>query len=406
MMKQVKQITAIASIVILIASCGGQKKNETAAITDKRAAIEKLKKERSDADAEIRKLQDELMKIDSNAMNEARVKLVIVAPVGTQDFKHYIDLRGKIEAENNSYISPRGMGGQVRAVYVKEGQVVRKGQLLLKLDDAIARQSVVAARQQQEGVRTQLGLARSIYDRKKNLWEKGIGTEVELLSAKTNVEGLEAQLKAMNEQANVAVEQLNTSSVYSDVNGVADVVNIRVGEFFQGMTAQGTPQIKIVNKSSLKAVANIPENYISRVQKGTPVLVSLADVNKTINTSISLISQSIDPTQRGFLAEAKIPADASLKPDQSVVMKIMDYSANAAVVIPVNTIQSDEKNKYVYVLEKAGNGRSVARKKIVSIGEIYGEMVEVKSGLSAGEQLITEGYQNLYEGQLVSTEVK
>ncbi len=405
-MKQVKQITAIASIVILIASCGGQKKNETAAITDKRAAIEKLKKERSDADAEIRKLQDELMKIDSNAMNEARVKLVIVAPVGTQDFKHYIDLRGKIEAENNSYISPRGMGGQVRAVYVKEGQVVRKGQLLLKLDDAIARQSVVAARQQQEGVRTQLGLARSIYDRKKNLWEKGIGTEVELLSAKTNVEGLEAQLKAMNEQANVAVEQLNTSSVYSDVNGVADVVNIRVGEFFQGMTAQGTPQIKIVNKSSLKAVANIPENYISRVQKGTPVLVSLADVNKTINTSISLISQSIDPTQRGFLAEAKIPADASLKPDQSVVMKIMDYSANAAVVIPVNTIQSDEKNKYVYVLEKAGNGRSVARKKIVSIGEIYGEMVEVKSGLSAGEQLITEGYQNLYEGQLVSTEVK
>lgn len=92
-----------------------------------------------------------------------------------------------------------------------------------------------------------------------------------------------------------------------------------------------------------------------------------------------------------------------LKPDQSVVMKLLDYTADKAVVIPVNTIQSDEKNKYVYVMEKLSNGKAVARKKIINIGEVYGEIVEVKTGLSAGEQLITEGYQNLYEGQLVST---
>jgi hypothetical protein len=163
-------------------------------------------------------------------------------------------------------------------------------------------------------------------------------------------------------------------------------------------------QIKIVNTSHLKAIANIAENYVGRIQKGSPVVISVPDINKTINSSIYLISQSIDPTSRGFVAEAKIPTDASMKPNQTAVIKILDYSANDAVVIPVNTIQSDEKNKYVYVLEKSNTGKSIARKKVITVGEIYGDLAEIKTGLSKGEQLITEGYQSLYEGALVSTQ--
>jgi multidrug efflux pump subunit AcrA (membrane-fusion protein) len=84
-------------------------------------------------------------------------------------------------------------------------------------------------------------------------------------------------------------------------------------------------------------------------------------------------------------------------------VRILDYSANAAVVIPVNTVQSDENNKYVFVMEKNDKGKTIARKKIVTLGESYGSIVEIKSGLAGGEQLITEGFQNLYEGQLVGT---
>ena len=380
-MKRFTQLTAIASIAVLIASCGSDKKEGNAAINDKKAAIEKLKSEKSRTDEEIRKLQEELAKIDSNAANEAKIKLVNVTPVTVENFKHYIDLRGKIDAENISYITPRGMGGQVKAIFVKEGQPVKKGQLLLKLDDAIQRQSVVASRQQLEGIKTQLGFAKNIYDRQKNLWEKGIGTEVQLITAKTNVQSLENQLSAASEQVKVAVEQLNTSNIYSDVSGVADIVNVKVGELFSGMG-----QIKIVNTSNLKAIVNVPENYITRIRKGSPVVINIPDAGKTINTSISLISQSVDPTQRGFSAEARVPTDAMLKPNQLVVMKILDYAADNAVVISVNTVQSDEK-----------------KKKIINIGEVYGEFVEVKTGLAAGEQLITEGYQNLYDGQLIST---
>ena len=397
-MKYIQQAVAVIICSLTMVACGSPSSNKLNAINEKKAAIEKLKIEKSNTEAAIKKLQEELAKIDSTSVDQAKIKLVGVAPVAIQDFVHYIDLRGKIDAENISYISPRGMGGQVKAVYVKEGDRVQKGQLLLKLDDAIQRQSVAAVKQQMEGIKTQLAYANSIYGRQKNLWDKGIGTEVQLLSAKTNVKGLEDQLKSVGEQVKVAIEQQNTTNVYSDVTGVADIVNVRVGEMFTGMG-----QIKIVNTSKLKAVANIPENYIGRIEKGTPVVVNISDINQSINTSIRLISQSIDPVSRGFVAEAAIPTNALLKPNQTAVIKIMDYSAKQAVVIPVNAIQSDEKNKYVFVWEKLKNGKSVSRKKIITVGEIYGDGAEIKTGLAAGEQLITEGYQNLYDGALIST---
>jgi membrane fusion protein, multidrug efflux system len=400
-MKQLKTAAAIITAIVILTSCGGSKKDGEAALNDKKAALEKLKNSKATAEAEIKKLQEELTKIDTNAASTVKIKLVTVAPVTTQNFQHFIDLQGHVDADNISYISPRMGPAQVKAVYVKEGQFVKKGQLLLKLDDAIMRQSVVASKQQLEGIRTQLGYAKNIYQRQKNLWDQGIGTEVQLISAKTNVTGLENQLSAAGEQVKTMQEQLNTANVYSDVSGVADVVNIRVGETFSGMTEVG-PQIKIVNTSSLKVVTNVPENYLTRMQKGSQVQITIPDANKKINSSISLISQSIDPLQRGFVAEAKIPYDAMLKPSQSAVIKILDYAAANAVVIPINVVQSDETGKYVYVQIKSSNGKTLAHRVIVVIGEVYGEMVEIKAGLKAGDQLVTEGFQNLYEGQLIA----
>jgi RND family efflux transporter MFP subunit len=402
-MKKITQISIALFTTFLIASCGSSKKDDAAGINDKKAAIEKLKAERTKTDEEIKKLQAELEKLDSNSANAAKIKLVGIAAVTTQDFKHYIDLQGHVDAENISYISPRGMPGQVRAVYVQQGQNVRKGQLLLKLDDAIVRQQVTAARQQLEGIKTQLGFAKNLYQRQKNLWEQGIGTEVQLITAKTNVESLENQLQSANEQVKVAIEQMNTTNVYSDVSGVADIVAIRVGETFQGMTQAG-PQIKIVNTSNLKVVTDIPENYLTRIKQGSIVEINIPDANKKVTSSISLISQSINLTSRGFIAEAKIPVDPALKPNQSAILRILDYAAANAVVIPVNTVQSDETSKYVYLLTKLSNGKSIAKKQPVVIGEVYGSNVEIKSGLKAGDQLITEGYQNIYDGQMISTE--
>jgi membrane fusion protein, multidrug efflux system len=410
-----KQLLTILITSLVLASCGNSSKDANAKLNDKKAELEKLKADKTKADAELKKAQDELAKLDTSAANAGKIKLVSVAPVSTQNFQHYIDLQGKIDADNISYISPRMGPSQVKAVYVHAGQYVKKGQLLLKLDDAIMRQNVAAARQgyitakqSMDGVRTQLSFAKNIYTRQKNLWEQGIGTEVQLLTAKNNVESLEKQLitmeeqaKGVNENVKTATAQLNTANVYSDVSGVADVVNIRVGETFSGMGATG-PQIKIVNTSSLKVVVNVPENYISRMHQGSPMQITIPDLGKTINSTVSLISQSIDATQRGFIAEAKVPYDAAIKPNQSAVVKILDYAAANAVVIPINVVQSDETGKYVYVLLKSSNGKTTAHRITVLIGEVYGDLVEIKGGLKVGDQLVTEGFQNLYEGQAIT----
>ena len=404
-MKKITQISVAALMLIVMASCGNSGKDESASIKDKKTALEKLKADKTKIDEEIQLKQAELEKLDSNTANASKIKLVSVATVSTMDFKHYIDLKGQVDAENISYISPRMGPAQVKALYVTLGQHVTKGQLLLKLDDAIMRQNVIAATQQLEGIKTQLSYAKNIYQRQQNLWKEGIGTEVQLITYKTNVASLENQLAAAGEQVKTLQEQLNTANVYSDVTGVADIVNIRVGETFQGMTAMG-PQIKIVNTSSLKVVTNVPENYLTRIHKGSPVEITIPDANKNVSSTISLISQSIDPIQRGFIAEAKIPYDAALKPSQSTVVKILDYTAANAIVIPVNVVQSDETGKYVYVLSKSSNGKTIAHRITVSIGEVYGENVEIKAGLKVGDQLVNEGFQNLYEGQTITTTMK
>lgn len=386
--------------LILLYSCSDSKKEGNAAINDKKAQLEKLKGENEKNSAEMAKLQAELLKLDPNS-NPSKIKLVATAPIAKQDFNHYIDLQGTVDAENISYISPRGIGGQVKAVYVKQGDRVKKGQLLLKLDDVIQRQQTAAARQQLEGIRTQLSYAKNIYQRQKNLWDQGIGTEVQLITAKNNVATLEEQLKSGNENVKISQEQQNTANVYSDVSGIADVVNIRVGETFQGMTAAG-PQIKIVNTSQLKVVGSIPENYLGSVQKGTPVVVNLPDGNKTFNSSVSFVGASIDILNRGFVVEAKLPTDPAVKPNQIANLRIRDYSAPGTIAIPLNTLQNDEKGKFVMVAVSE-KGKLIARKRPVVIGMLNDNLLEIKSGLKEGEVLVTEGFASIYEGQQLTT---
>jgi RND family efflux transporter MFP subunit len=379
-----KHILVILLTGILLASCGSAKKDDAGDLSDKKAKLQKLKNEQKDLAAEITALEATIAKADPSAVT-ANAKLVTVMSLSNQDFNHFIELQGRIEAENIAYVTPRGGPGQVRAIYVKKGDAVRKGQLLLKLDDALVRSQI-------SQVQSQLTYARDLYNRQQNLWKEGIGTEVQVLTARNNVTALERQISTLREQQSF-------SNVYAEISGIADDVNIKLGETFSGSPMQG---IRIVNTGSLKISANIPENYVTRVKRGTPVEIVVPDVNnRVINSTISLISQTIDPNTRGFIAEAKVPYDGSLKPNQVAQMKILDYSAKNVVAVPVNVVQTDEKGKYVYIMEKEGD-KMVARKKAVIIGESYGNAIEIKSGLTGGEQLITEGFQNLYEGQVVT----
>lgn len=402
-MKKITLIAIAATVSFAIASCGGEgKKEKDGNLNAKKTELAKLKAENEKTDAQIQKLQEELSKLDTSSSNPSKIKLVSITPIVRQDFNHYIELQGKVDAENISYVTSRGQGGQIKQVLVKQGDIVRKGQLLLRLDDVIQRQNVATVKQQAQGIQSQLTLARSLYDRQKNLWNQGIGTEVQVITNKTNVSTLESQLQQVNEQVKLAQEQLNTANVYSDVSGVADVVTVRVGESFPAI---GGGVIKIVNTSQLKVVSNIPENYLGSVHTGTQVVVHLPDANKTFNTTVSFTGASIDAVNRGFVVEAKLPSDPSLKPNQLAGMKIKDYGAAATIVIPLNTLQNDEKGKFVMVATTE-NGKLTARKRPVTIGMLNGDQLEIKSGLKEGDVLVTEGYAGIYEGQQLTTGAK
>ena len=397
-----KQYLVLSSAAImLLSSCGSSNTNNGVALGEKRAALEKLKTEKGNLDEQIKKMEGEINLLDPANANPQKAKLVSVQTLQLANFDHFIELQGKIDAENTSIITPRGAPGQVKAIFVIKGSYVKKGQLLLKLDDAIVRQNVAAALQGIESIKTQLAFAKNIYQRQKNLWDQNIGSEVQLITAKNNVATLENQLKATEENVKVIQEQLNTTNVVSDVDGVANEVNIRVGEIFQGMSALGMAQIKIVNNSVLKVVGNIPENYLVNVSKGAPVETLVQDLNKTFSGKLTFIGASIDPLSRGFIVEAKLPSDPMIKPNQIALMKIKDYTAANAISIPISTLQNDETGKFV-MLASTEAGKLVARKRSVVIGLINGEMLEVKSGLKAGDVLVTAGFQSLYEGQSVT----
>ncbi|MEO6963569.1 MAG: efflux RND transporter periplasmic adaptor subunit [Puia sp.] len=376
-------LSAVLTGTLLIASCG----HAVDPVTGKKADLQKLKDAQSDLSKKIQSAEDELAKLDTSSAKREKAKLVAVQAVSPISFTHFIDLQGKIDALNIAYVTPRnGAGGQVKAIYVKRGDVVKKGQLLLKLDDALLQQQLLQAKQQ-------LSFAQNLYERRKNLWADKIGTEVELVTAKNQVDQAQRQVDIVN-------QQIDLTKVYADIGGVADDVNIRLGEFFNGNN-----QIKIVNTSDLKAVAQVPENYLSKVKVGSNVKVIIPELNnKTIQTKVSVAGNLIDPATRSFYIEAKLPYERGFYPNQVALVRIQDYMAKDALTIPVNTLQNDDKGKYVMVAEKSGD-RLVARKKPVTIGQVYEDKIEIKSGISEGDSIVTDGYQGLYDGQPITTQV-
>ncbi|MBV4357390.1 efflux RND transporter periplasmic adaptor subunit [Pinibacter aurantiacus] len=386
-MQRILNITLIALGTTLMVSCGSSDTSKKP-VDIKKEELAKLKQDQEALNKKITSLEADIAKLDPSSVKAEKAKLVSVTALAPVPFTHYVDLQGKVDADNISYVAPRGGPGVVRALYVKKGDAVKKGQLLLKLDDAVVKQQLANAQ-------TQLTFAKDLYQRRKNLWDQKIGAEVDLINAKNNVDQVENQIKLLQ-------EQLGFTNVYADMNGVMDEVNVRVGETFTGM-AGTAPQLRLVNTSALKAVVQVPESYQANVKVGSPVRITLPEVNnKVIMGKVHVAGRLIDPDTRTFYIEVQLPNDKDLRPNQIALAQIQDYSTPSVITIPINTLQTDDKGKYVLVATQ-DKGKLVAKKRPISIGQTYGDKVEIKGGLQQGDQLITEGFQSLYDGQLITT---
>lgn len=363
-----KKIALIIGLFALIA-CG--KKGG-----DKQARLEELKSQQEKISAEIAQLEKELSSGQKTKMKEVNVTVSEVRP---SSFKHYVEIQGKIESDQNVTITPK-MPGTVTKVLVKAGDQVSEGQLLATLDNAVSQQGL-------QELESSLAFANSVYQKQKNLWEHKIGSEIQYLTAKNNKEALEKKLATMKEQADMA-------NIKSPISGTVDEVMIKVGQ----AAAPGAPALRVVNLSNLKAKADVAEAYSSKVHKGSEVTVKLPDLNKTIDTKVSYAGKVINPLSRTFNMEVELNNDADLRPNMLAVLKVVDYKADSVISVPVNIVQNSEEGKYVMVASVV-NGKKVAEKRIVEVGNISEGVAEIKKGLKPSDKVITTGFQDLDNGQ-------
>jgi len=378
-----KPYYAIA-LVSLMMACS-QEKNRTAGSSDvqgKREELTALKSEQTELTTKIKTLEAELAKLEPKSKENERVKDVSVAPLSASTFKHFVELQGTIDAKNNVQVSPKS-GGVVTSVFVKEGDQVRAGQAIAKVDDQLLRESM-------SELKTQLSLVNTIYEKQASLWKQQIGTEIQYLQAKNNKESLERRMSTLN-------AQLSQSTVTAPISGVVDQVMIKIGQ----SAAPGMPLVRIVNLSQLKVVAKVSDTYSGSVRKGDLVLIEFPDLKKTLNSRISFVATTVDPLSRTFTIEAPLPSDNALKPNMLARIKINDETKANAIVINQNLIQSTENGQLVYVAVNEG-GKKVAKARTVKTGQSYGGQIAVTQGLQAGDQLVTAGYQDLVDGQAIN----
>lgn len=353
----------------ILAACGGGENKE--------AKLQQLKQQKSKLEQEITALEKELPSSDTLK----KKKTVIIAAVQDTVFEHYIDLQGSVDSRENVNVSSR-IPGTVTAIHVKEGQRVSKGQVLAQVDDQILKANMAE-------LRTRMDLANIMFEKQQNLWNQKIGSEVQFLNAKNQKEALERQIATLEDQTGQA-------RIISPINGTVDAVIVKLGD----NAAPGSPAFRVVNSSNLRIIANVAEAFAGRVKTGDRVVINFPDIDKQIRTRIGFAARVIDPLSRTIRIEVPLPADQALRPNMIAHIKIIDYVAPKAIVIPVNAIQYSMGNPYVVIAKKEGN-KLTAQRREIEMGRTYNDKAEVKSGLQAGDDIVTVGYQGLNNNDLI-----
>ena len=374
-----KYITLVLTTALLI-SCG-QKEASSASID---ALIEGKKV--TELQAKKSQLQADINKIDA-ALSALNVKvdeaLVGIATVKDTLFTHYLEVQGNVDTKENILIQPE-FSGTLIALNVKAGQQVSKGQILGRVDDA-------GLSQQLASLENQYALAKTNFDRQKNLWDKKIGSEMQYLQAQTNMVTAQkgvAQLKA----------QLAKTIIRAPFTGTIDEVYVEKGQ----VVGPGSPQglMRIVNVSNMYVSTTVPETYVGKLKVGNEVDVLLTSIGKMYKGKVRQVGKFINPSNRSFGIEVSVPnPQGLLRPNQVAKLRIIDYTNKNAVVVPSNVIQKDaDGNSYVYTVIDRDGKTGKAKKTIVKTGQSSDNLTEILEGVSADDVIVTDGVNTISEG--------
>ncbi len=384
-----KKLILLFGLSLVLVSCGGDAETksidqvlETEDLGQIRAKKSELSDEQAKIASQIDRLDEAIKKLDKNR----RMDLVSVQPITDTLFKHYAEVQGNVATDENIIIYPE-FSGILSSVNVNEGDRVSKGQVLAKIDDG-GLQNELAQLEAQER------LAKTTYERQERLWEQNIGSEMQYLEAKTNYEALQSSVNRLKSQLDKTVVRAPFSGVVDDViSEQGEVVNPGQNQLF-----------RLINLNNMYVEAQVPENYLNRVSKGTEVKVKIGSVGREFEGKISQVGNNINPNNRTFRIEVAVPNEKDLiKPNQIATIKLNDYTSENAIVIPESSIQKNASGEsIVFVLEQENEKSSgIAKKVVVETGLVYNDSIEIKEGLEPGQILITDGAKNIRDGQEV-----
>lgn len=368
-----------------ILACSPAKDEKTPGdLEGKKALLAEKIAEREALDKSIQDLKKEIQ--TQSPVTEKEKVVVAIDTIVKEKFTRYIDLQGVVASEDLVNAASE-IGGRILQLNVKEGQRVSKGQLIAKTD-------AEAMRTQREELVKGLDLAKDVYDRQKRLWDQNIGSEIQYLQAKNNMERLEKSLGTLD-------AQLKKSNVFAPIYGVVDMVFLKQGE----VAGPGVPIVQILNTSRVKIVSDVPETYLGKIKVGNKVEVHFPTLSKTMTKPVTMLGRTIDPSNRTFKLEIMTDnPNNELKPNLLSVIKISDYVLNDAIVVPLELVQQEVSGqKYLFVAEKSDK-QWVAKKVNITTGESTEGTIIISSGLTAGDLIITKGARSMTAGQPILPE--
>jgi len=372
-----KKLLIVTSMVVLASACN---------MNSPEMLEQQLKKKKN----QVRELNDQIASLEEQlAQNPGEEAAAYMVPVSVktmepQPFEHYIEITGKLEAEEDAFISPE-MNGQIDKIYVREGQYANKGQLLLSLNTSITESSI-------QEVKTGLELANKFYEKQEELWEQKIGSEMQYLEAKNAKEQSEARLATLE-------AQLDMARVKAPFSGVVETIMLKEGE----LAAPGMQIIQMVSLNNLKLYGNISERYMTSINKGDMVIVTFPDVEGfNVEVPIHRVGNVIDNASRTFRIEMKINnRQKALKPNMYSTIQVNDFKTASTFVVPSVAIKQDIKGNYLYVASQE-EGELKARKRYVETGLSYKDQTMIREGVSQGEEVIVKGFAQVSDGVNIS----
>jgi RND family efflux transporter MFP subunit len=368
-----KKILIIISSLIF--SCQSENKSVIEVIESNNIDLIKLKRE--EINNKQQKIYKELNLIDlklDELENNSKYPIVSTTKIIEQKFKHYVELQGDVKSDKVISLYPE-FSGMINEIFIKSGENVDEGQILATIDDG-------GLKQQLSQLQITYNLAKTTYERQERLWNQKIGSEIQYLESKSM---FEAQSEAI-EQLN---KQLSKTVIRAPFSGTVDNVIVKKGE----VVYPGRSNLMLlVNMQEMYVESKVPENYINSITKGKDVIIEAPVLNMILKSKISLVANYINPLNRTYRIEAKIPDnDYKIKPNLNVKIRVNDYTNENAILILLNHINIDSNNdEYVYKIIKK-DGKNYASKTIVETGRNNGDFIEVLKGVNISDEIVSEG---------------